>query len=210
MSVRSFKYFWLLAALLLLLVLSPFVEGVAWAEPLFGVLFTCLLIAAVNAARTRRWHLIVAGSIASIWIMLRWPGSFLDSTPKGILLDVIIIALLYLTIGIVLHRIIRVKETDFDLLCGAVSIYLLLGVTWAVTYRVIESLAPGSFALASPELAPTWTQFLYFSLTTLTTLGYGDITPMTPVAAIWSTLEAVAGTLYIALLIARLLSLYRN
>ena len=55
-----------------------------------------------------------------------------------------------------------------------------------------------------------WTQFLYFSLTTLTTLGYGDITPINPFARIWATLEAVVGTLYVAILVARLVSLYRR
>ena len=52
--------------------------------------------------------------------------------------------------------------------------------------------------------------FLYFSFTTLTTLGYGDMTGLHPVARVWSTLEAITGSLYIAVLVARLVSLYRN
>jgi voltage-gated potassium channel Kch len=60
------------------------------------------------------------------------------------------------------------------------------------------------------EARPFFHQFLYFSLTTLTTLGYGDITPLSPFAQIWSTLEAVVGTLYIALLVARLVGMYQS
>ncbi len=69
---------------------------------------------------------------------------------------------------------------------------------------------PGAFAQLSPDLEQAWTQFLYFSLTTVTTLGYGDITPISPVARIWATLEAVTGVLYIAVLVARLVSLFRS
>ena len=76
--------------------------------------------------------------------------------------------------------------------------------------RVIEALAPGSFGFTDPSFEAAWNQLLYFSLVTLTTLGYGDITPVGAVARIWSALEAVTGTLYLAVLIARLVSLYRQ
>ena len=60
------------------------------------------------------------------------------------------------------------------------------------------------------ESRPYFHQFLYFSLTTLTTVGYGDITPVNPFAQVWSTMEAVCGTLYMALLVARLVGLYQS
>ena len=54
-----------------------------------------------------------------------------------------------------------------------------------------------------------WDQLLYFSFTTLTTLGYGDIAPLSPIARIWTVFEAIFGTLFLAILIARLVGLYK-
>ncbi len=86
----------------------------------------------------------------------------------------------------------------------------MIAAAWAVSYRVIEVAAPGSFSVSGQSLASIGSHWLYYSLTTITTLGYGDITPASPFARIWSTLEASAGVLYIALLIARLMSVYRK
>ena len=88
--------------------------------------------------------------------------------------------------------------------------YLLLAITWAVSCDVIESLSPGSFVttLAGAQLG--FAGFLCFSLTTITTLGYGDITPVRPTAGIWSTLEAATGVFFMAILVARLVSLYQR
>ena len=74
---------------------------------------------------------------------------------------------------------------------------------------MLETLSPGSFTNVGPMETITSNQFLYYSLTTITTLGYGDITPATPFARIWSTMEAVTGVFYMAVLVARLVSLYR-
>lgn len=88
--------------------------------------------------------------------------------------------------------------------------YLLIGATWALTYRMLEFLELGSFSVTAQGSVLIWTDYLYFSLTTLTTLGYGDIAPIKPFVRIWATLEAATGTLFIVLLIARLVSIYRR
>ena len=67
---------------------------------------------------------------------------------------------------------------------------------------------PGSFV--GPDGALDQTEYLYFSYTTMTTLGYGDITPATPLAAILSSLEAVTGLLDVAVMIARLVTMFRD
>ncbi len=209
-SFRRLRYFWLLISLVVLLILSPFVESLELRQAPLSILFTFVLLSAVNATSERRSHLFIAASFAFPWLLLRWSGVFLESTQLFIVAELFLICLLSFTLSVVLGRIVSVKETDSNIICGAVSIYLLLGITWAVSYQVIEGLAPGSFGLMSADTELTWNQFLYFSLTTLTTLGYGDVTPLTPVAGIWSTLEAVTGVLYIAVLIARLVALYRR
>ncbi len=92
---------------------------------------------------------------------------------------------------------------------GAICIYLLLGVMWSIAYSVLEYLQPGSFKglteLAMPAWNPDW---IYFSFVTITTLGYGDITPLTQTARSLSFAEAIVGQFYIAVLVAGLVSAY--
>ncbi len=78
-----------------------------------------------------------------------------------------------------------------------------------MTYVLLDGLNPQAFEVVSANLETGWTDFLYFSFATLTTLGYGDISPDAPFVRIWAVMEAVTGVLYIAILVARLVSLYR-
>jgi hypothetical protein len=90
----------------------------------------------------------------------------------------------------------------------SVSLYFLMALTWFSIYNLLDVLQPGSFTEAGaplPENAP-WSTILYFSLTTLTTTGYGDILPVKPAARMFATLEAAAGVLYVAITIARLVA----
>lgn len=102
------------------------------------------------------------------------------------------------------------EAVHLNTICGAIAIYLVLGITWAASYRVIEILSPGSFSFTSTDSEPAWPELLYYSYTTLTTLGYGEIVPKTSFARIWASLEAITGVLYTAILVARLVSLYRR
>ena len=87
---------------------------------------------------------------------------------------------------------------------GALCIYLLLGVLWAVLFAFVELVEPTAFLDRGREVGGPIEHFLYYSFVTLTTLGYGDITPVHPVARTLAYLEAVIGQLYIAVLIAGL------
>ena len=92
---------------------------------------------------------------------------------------------------------------------AAVSIYLLIGATFVPVYGLIETVQPGSFVDgASPGEGVVWQQLMYYSYVTLNTVGYGDVQPVNTWARSLSTLEAVVGVLYLAVAIARLVSLY--
>ena len=88
----------------------------------------------------------------------------------------------------------------------AVSIYFLLAYTWAALYFAMVDLYPGSFQLGTDRQS----DLLYFSLVTLTTVGYGDVVPLSGEARMLAALEAVTGVLYIAITIAILVSAYRR
>jgi hypothetical protein len=104
--------------------------------------------------------------------------------------------------------LIRANKIDKETIFGAISIYLLLSLFWAHSFNLIEIFIPGSFqgikAWGEHELL---SNLLYFSLTTLSTLGYGDISPVSLPAQILSSLEAILGQIFLTTLIARLIGL---
>ena len=98
-----------------------------------------------------------------------------------------------------------------DKIAGAICVYLLLGVIWSLAYAIIAVTTPGAFR--APEeitagLAGGSHAFIYFSFVTLTTLGYGDISPVAPVSQTLAWFEAVTGQLYLTILVARLVGLH--
>jgi hypothetical protein len=91
----------------------------------------------------------------------------------------------------------------------AVNIYLLLGLLWATLYLTIEAFSPGSIHMGS-DPGDRQTELLYFSLITLSTVGYGDIVPLSGMARILTALEGVTGVLYIAITLALLVARFRS
>ena len=89
------------------------------------------------------------------------------------------------------------------------SLYLLLGVLWAIIYAMLEQLSSGSFQGLSEPLTQGWsTDWLYFSFVTMTTLGYGDITPTSAASRALVTLQAICGQFYLTVLVAWLVGLH--
>ncbi len=206
------RMLWLLAALILTLVVSPIIDmhGRSLHRLYLVLLTTVLMVSAVHAASMSRIGRIVGIVLAAVWVLLAWFRLFSNTLNATLWSDVALMILLFYVLATLVGRTVSLKETDFDSLCGAVAAYFLIAAAWAVSYRVIEVVAPGSFSFPGGNLEALGGQLLYFSLTTITTLGYGDITPVSPFARMWSTLEATAGVLYVALLIARLIGLYRH
>ena len=206
---RRNRFLLLLASLVLLLLLSPLLEGDRAGNQMLTLLFSLVLLAAVLAARGRRWTLAVALLLALPWLYLSWLHPLWRADASDIAANLLIIGLGLFVLGLLLKSVLAAGRVGADTLCGAVAAYLLIAVVWALSYGVIEALVPGSFGVAERDVGTLWNRMLYFSLVTLSTLGYGDITPGTPVAQVWSALEAVCGTLYLAVLIARLVAVYK-
>lgn len=109
-----------------------------------------------------------------------------------------------------MHYIFLARAVTQDVLYSAIAVYLLIATTFTPIYAAIEFLNPGAFASAYETIAIEWPQLVYYSFSTLTTLGYGDIVPINMWAKALAAFEAVIGVLYIAMLMARLVSLYNQ
>ena len=97
-------------------------------------------------------------------------------------------------------------------ICGAMAVYIILGIVWGELFVLVYLFDPSSFYFqpSSQFGEPPVSELLYFSFTTLTTLGVGDILPIHPIARSLTTLEALVGQLYPAVLLARLVTLYHK
>ena len=125
-------------------------------------------------------------------------------------------ALLFgVVIGVIFGDILKRREVDMDAVFGACCVYLLMGLAWESIYTWVEWGIPGSFALPEgmPETegirgtATTRADLIYFSLITMTTIGYGDIAPKSPPARIFAALQGLLAQLYLAIIIARMVGM---
>jgi len=209
-SVRQSPSLLLLASLVILLLAAPEAAASAFTKVLINVLFALVMLAAVPAMTGRVWHRWVAISLAVLWLAFKvWDLA----SPNPLLQlggDVLFIGFCLFAVIVLLRRIVIAARVDFEVLCASPSVFLLLAMAWAVGYEMMQLFAPGSFNITSQAGEPVTMEFIYFSLTTITTLGYGDITPISSTARVWAILEAVVGQFYLAVLVARLVSLYRE
>jgi voltage-gated potassium channel len=109
-----------------------------------------------------------------------------------------------------LRFILRAPSVNIEVLCASIAAYLMLGLMWTMAYWLVDQLTPGAFSFntnAGPRSMNGFTGF-YFSFITLSTVGYGDITPVSKVARMLAAMEAMTGLLYVAVLIAQLVGLY--
>ena len=186
---------------LFLFVLPPFVEPVRTGRSVVVDLgFSALLLAGVAALSTRpaargALFVLVVGATA-----VRWGPFSIQATAAAGLVSVAAMAL------VVLAQTFRAGPFNVHRIQGAVAAYLLLGLAWALAYELVALLASGAFSGAGLGGAER-PSFVYFSFVTLTTVGYGDVTPVHPVARSLAVAEALTGQLYPAILLARLVSL---
>ncbi len=176
------------------------------------IIMLAILVAVVVLVSQTRRSLIISLLLGVPWLIMVFLDLFVvvdrtlycGTTAFGILF------LIYVT-AVVFRNVVRSKRVTADTIYGAISVYLLLGILWGVAYRLLESISPGSFAGPmgiDPETGIEVPSYVYFSFTTLTTLGYGDITPLSAPARAIAILEAVAGPLYITILISQLVAKY--
>ncbi len=109
-----------------------------------------------------------------------------------------------------LRFVLRAPSVNVEVLCASISAYLMLGLMWTIAYWLVAQVTPTAFAFNTDAGRQSMNGFnaFYFSFITLSTVGYGDITPVSKVARMLAAMEAMTGLFYVAVLIARLVSLY--
>ena len=118
------------------------------------------------------------------------------------------ILIVSITIVELFREIFKTKIIDSHIISSAISIYVLIGIFWYLLFMFLLMIDPDSFDIRNfnPEMVSI--DMIYFSFTTLTTLGYGDITPVSYTAKMWSITEAMMGVMFLAVMISRVVSLF--
>jgi len=205
------KFLYFLVSIVLLILFVPFLEGGIFYVGLLNLLTTIIILTGVYAVSHTKKHLIIASILGLPWVIINWSNLLIykeiqehEAIWWGVLFFV------YTTVVLFLH-IIKGSKVTIETLYGAISVYLLIGLTYTSIYALIEIITPGSFNLINSQgiiHAFKVDELIYYSYTTLSTLGYGDIRPITSHARTFAISEAIIGQLYLTILVARLVGLH--
>jgi hypothetical protein len=170
-------------------------------------MMTVLLISAVLAVAGRRsafWGiLLVIPALAGRWLHHLSPEMF--PTP---LFHVTALAFISYVIGHLLRFVLTTAKVNHETLCASIAAYLMIGILWTISYELLAQINPGAFEFSEPGQTLDSFNAFYLSFVTLSTVGYGDVTPVSRGARMLAVMEAITGMFYVAILVARLVSIY--
>jgi hypothetical protein len=201
----------LLIALLALLLLYPFFASSVMAHAVWDICSSAILLLGIYAISHVRRHLVIALVLAIAVLGTKWSGYVVDNAMLLLVnygLGVIFFAL---TACLLLADVLSKGAVTADKIYGALCVYLLIGLTWGFMFLTLEGFQPGSFLFGqarSSGIEKDPATLVYFSFVTLSTVGYGDITPLSPPARAFAFMEAIIGQIYLAVLVARLVGLH--
>ena len=207
------RFLFLLISLILLLVISPILADLN-AVTIFLELFMTLTMVLCLGASQESKSLISIGIILAIpAILTGWLAQFITwpiMVSINNLLDLVFLVFVFVNL---MRIILTSRRVTSHVIYGAICAYLMLGLAFSNIYLLLISYNPASFLIhdgtyVSTESFKSLIDVFYYSYVTLTTLGYGDIIPATSVARMLSSVEALIGQLFLAVIVARLVALH--
>jgi hypothetical protein len=201
-----------------MIIIRPFFLEHTFGKIVLDAILVLIFLSCVNAIKEKRGIRYITLSlfviVSAIKVLTHLNRNLAENVVLLTIMHSLTIVFLVIIVILVLSYVLKSGKVTRDRIAAAICVYLLLGTIWAQAYILMEMIQPGSFASSSaPSSTETYSDALrfdsfYFSFVTLTTLGYGDITPKHPVARAFTVLEAIIGPLYLAILIARLVGLH--
>jgi hypothetical protein len=205
----------LLVTLLGAFAISPLLGSFAWAKVALAATITLVMISALISIREHTGIFRVGlflGGATLIGLLASDVFNIVAARPFAVSSEFAFMAVLAVAIFI---DVLRAERVTMDTVLGACCVYLMLGMVWSGVYALTEMSVPGSFAFgelhdstsAGSVAGSEMSKLFYFSFITMTTVGYGDVTPLSPPARTFAALQGLVGQLYIAIVVARLVAL---
>ena len=209
----AFSRFWtddrglsIFLAALVAIIVVPALGSVGLPGRFLGdALISLMLVSGAATVADRPAAVLIVSVITVAALLVRWASWLFPTADLAIWREISTLATLVVLCGVLLALVLRRGPITTRRIQGAIAVYLLLGFIWAQAYELVTLWHPGAFTGAVDGSGPLpWT---YYSFVTLTTMGYGDIMPVHPLARAGAVLEALTGQLYLAIMLARLVSL---
>ena len=204
---RPRRFLFLLVSISLILILNPFLIGFTGLRLILEILFTILLLSGAYAVSQKARVFFFSLLLLIPAMSFHWMTYVKDTAVHSMVSDLFAGAFFAYVAVTILVSLFEETEVSTDLIMASICVYLLIAFFWSSAFSVLEYFQPGSFQIAD-RTGKAFYDFTYFSFVTLTTLGYGDIVPLTPQAKTLSSVEAVMGQIYIATLVARLVAIH--
>ena len=208
-EVAAHRPFWgLLGSLVAVMVFAPSISDEGNLSILIDLLFASTILFALLTVSHSLFKSVVAGVLALVLFGANLAASYATESSWVEALTMLAgIGYFSWALVVVLDDVFFTDRVESHTIVGSVCAYLLIGLLWGFAYGFLDVMVPGSFSGALDETNLV-TRFVYFSYVTLTTLGFGDITPVKPLAMSLVTLEAIVGQLFLTILVARLVGLH--
>jgi len=209
MRVEGYKHTLLLVSALVLALLPLIISNSGRRPLFFGISFLALLLFGVLAMVRHRRALVFALLLAALAAIMQATSFVYGVQYYPQLRLALFTAFLLFTVAMIIWDVLRAEAVTWDKICGALSAYLLIGVTWGLLFGWVGLRDPQAFSGSGLVVADyPGAPMIYYSFVTLTTLGYGDIVPVSHAARTLAWLEAAFGQVYLVVLVARLVSLH--
>jgi hypothetical protein len=206
---QGYRYMAVWIFFTLLMTLFPFVQG-SIGSFVFTLLFSIILISSILTVSGHRMIRTGGVILTVLAVGTRWSYFLLGGEILNQLSFLFATLLLSMVSLLLFLSLFKTRDVTSDIIWQAISVYLLIGLSWACLFALMEAMAPGSFLdNTSPEAAMSFSTLVYYSFVTLATLGYGDILPTTQAARGLVIIEVLMGVLYMAILISRLVGTWR-
>ena len=198
---------------MLALFLSPIFSSDSLGRVAISILVSVVLLAALNIIAERRGHFRIGLALFLASVGAVWAGILLGVPTLLGAGRILSVAFLAVVLAAMVPPLLRAQQVTGEVIWAALSVYLLIGVIGAFAFAAITVWDPGALdvrsgSLLSPADTVVSGDLVYFSFVTQTTLGYGDIVPLAPIARSVAVFLAVGGVLYLGVLVATLVGIY--
>jgi len=216
LGIKNFifgRYGSLLLALVMLMLMQLTVDTTI-GKYLLEAIFIAVLLTGLRAIETQKGLLGFEVILLLVGVVLSIAGTVTNNTPLFFIGNTCRVVFMIMVALTILIDLFRGRKVSGDTLAGAVCVYLLIAVIWGYFFLLIEVIVPGSFSFTQGHarmqlwISQEFFPFFYFSMVTITTVGYGDMSPVSSEAQTFATIEALIGQIYLTILVARLVGMY--